>query len=210
MARGKFIVFEGIEGSGKTVQTKEFCRFLTMQRKNVVMTEQPWEGDAIGRLIREELKDKIDAISPVTLQFLFVANRSNHIEKLIEPNLDMGKTVVADRYWMSTAAYGSTFSSNPKIDINYFIMLHKVFLVPDIVFFVDVDPEVAYQRITDRALSGEGRKERFDKLETLRLLRQKYNELKNAYKGLWIDIDGNQKKEDVAADIIKKYSSISE
>lgn len=204
MARGNFIVFEGIEGSGKSVQTKEFCKFLSEQNQSVVMTEQPWEGDHIGKFIREELKEKAEAISPVTLQFLFIANRSNHIEKLIEPSLNAGKIVVADRYWMSTAAYGSTLSSNPKINVDYFAMLHKVFQMPDVVFFIDVDPEVAFKRITERG----GKKERFDKLETLQILRQKYKELERSYEGTWITIDGNRKMEEVTADIIEKYNDL--
>ena len=212
MAKGMFIVFEGIEGSGKTVQTKEFCKFLSAQNKDVVMTEQPWEHDLIGKLIREELKDKVDAISSVTLQFLFIANRSNHVEKLIEPDLNSGKAVVADRYWMSTAAYGSTLSGNPKINVSYFANLHKIFPVPDVVFFIDVDPQVAYKRIMERAfqhkLNG-ARKERFDKLDTLQILREKYKELENSYEGVWVTIDGNKKTEEVTADIIKKYNDLA-
>src|SRR5271169_3715617 len=110
MAPASFIVFEGIEGSGKSVQTKAFYDAILARGKEIIMTEQPWWHDNIGKIIREELKDKTDAVSVLTLQLLFVANRSNHVEKLIEPSLKEGNIVVVDRYWMSTAAYGSTLS----------------------------------------------------------------------------------------------------
>lgn len=212
MASGKFVVFEGIEGSGKSVQTKEFYNFLLGLGEDAIVTEQPWEGDAIGKLIREELVDKTDAISAVTLQFLFIANRSNHVEKLIEPNLKMGKTVIADRYWMSTVAYGSTLSKETGMDMDYFIKIHKVFPKPDIIFFIDVDPDTAYKRIIDRGnqrtITGGAKKERFDKLDTLELLRQNYMELKKRYDGLWIDIDGNKDKDAVTAEIKRDYNQI--
>lgn len=202
MERGKFIVFEGIEGSGKTVQTKAFCGHLSMQRKDVMMTEQPWEGDSIGKFIREELKDKTEMISAVTLQFLFIANRSNHLEKLIEPGIKAGKTVVSDRYWMSTAAYGSALAGRPEVSPEYFLSLHSIFLKPDIVFFIDVDPKTAFKRINERG----GKRERFDKLDTLVLLRERYKELERSYGGLWITINGNKKVEDVTAQVIKEYN----
>ncbi len=212
MEDGKFIVFEGIEGSGKSVQTKEFYKFLLSRGKEAIMTEQPWEEDAIGRLIREELKDKTDAISVITLQFLFIANRSNHVEKLIEPSLKAGKTVITDRYWMTTAAYGSAFSKETDIDMNYFMAIHKVFPKPDVIFFIDVDPDTAYERITERgvqrSITGGVKRERFDKLDTLKLLHHNYKKLEKKYDGLWININGNRDRETINKEIIKRYDEL--
>lgn len=212
--RGKFIVFEGIEGSGKSVQAKELQKSLLSRGADAIITEQPWEGDQIGKLIREELKDKVDAISPTTLQFLFMANRSNHVEKFIEPNLNEGRIVISDRYWMSTAAYGSAFSKEHGMDIGYFFNMNRVFPKPDMVFFIDVGPNVAYQRITDRgtqrAIAEGAKTERFDRLDMLKSLYKKYRELEKLYEGTWVNIDGVQPKDAVTNEILKSFDKFTQ
>lgn len=201
MGHGRFVVFEGIEGSGKSFQANEFYRALLEKGEDSVLTTQPWTDDKIGELIREELKDKSAPISVRTLQLLFVANRSNHVEKLIEPSMEKGRTVISDRYWMSTVAYGGAFANDQKSDLNYYLKVNEIFPRPDVVFYIDVDPEIAYKRMAERKSTTE----RFDKIESLKLLHQKYSELEKLYEGLWVNIDGNQEKEKVSKDIMEKY-----
>jgi dTMP kinase len=204
MKRGKFIVFEGIEGSGKSYQSKAFYNHLLKNGEDVVLTSEPWEDDDTGKLIRKELKVKKDAISVRTLQFLYIANRSNHVEKFIVPNIESGKTVICDRYWMSTVSYGSTFTKGPESKLDYFLDINSIFLKPDAVFYMDVEPSEAHRRISDRNST----KERFDKLEYLKLLRRKYNAIEEIYKGRWIRIDSGREMDAVTSDIIKKYYSL--
>ncbi len=204
MKKGKFIVFEGIEGSGKSFQSKEVYNALLKKGEDVILTTEPWEDDEIGKLIRRELKDKKDGISVRTLQFLYVANRSNHVEKFIVPNIENGKTIISDRYWMSTVAYGSTFIKGPEGELDYFLGINRKFLIPDIVFYIDVEPEEAHRRIVDRGAA----KERFDKLDSLKLLRHKYIELAESYDGTWITINGNNEKSKVTEEIMMHLDKI--
>lgn len=202
--RGKFIIFEGIEGSGKSTQAKRFYSMLKKTDRNAVITEEPWEADRIGKLIRKELREKgEERVSNMTLQLLYMANRSNHAERVIEPSLRRGNTVVQDRYWMSTVAYGSTFSKEKRLYRNYFMAMSSMFPKPDIVFFIYVKPTEAYNRI----LSRKGTAERFDKLGTLRELSREYRELERLYSGVWINVNGNRSVEAVGGDVMKRYLS---
>ncbi len=204
MARGRFIVFEGIEGSGKSTQAKRFYSMLKKRPGNEVLTEEPWERDRIGKLIRKELKERGgERVSNITLQLLYMANRSNHVERVIEPNLREGNTIVQDRYWMSTVAYGSVFSKEKNTYRKYFIRVSEIFPKPDIVFFIDVKPTEAYKRIVSRKKTAE----RFDKLGTLRELSREYRELERLYSGVWINVNGNRSVEAVGGDVMKRYLS---
>ena len=110
MGNGRLVIFEGIEGCGKSTQARRLYESIG---ENAILTEEVWTGDAIGKLIREELKEKTDGISARTLQFLYMANRSNHVEKLMAPGMESGNVVISDRYWMSTAVYGSAVFGRP-------------------------------------------------------------------------------------------------
>lgn len=204
MARGRYIVFEGIEGSGKSTQAKIFYKALRKNGSDAILTEEPWESDDIGRLIRKELKESgKKRLSNTTLQLLYMANRSNHVERVVEPGLADGNVVVQDRYWMSTAVYGSIFSSSKRVYRDYFTHMSEIFPKPDIVFLIDVNPKEAYKRI----ISRKNEKERFDKLGTLKLLSRGYGELEKAYDGRWINIDGNRGIDAIGAEIMRRYMS---
>jgi dTMP kinase len=208
MEKPKFIVFEGIEGSGKSTQISTFYESLLRMGKRAILTQQQWEEDQIGKLIKRELVEKTDGISVTTLQLLFIANRSNHVDKIINPNLESGNTVVCDRYWMTTAAYGAAFSKIPEVNMGYYIAANSIFPRPDVVFFIDTDPDVAHERLKSNSRVKNGKKvneERFDKLDTLKLLRSMYIELSRVYGGTWVTIDGNKDKDEVAKEIMRQY-----
>src|SRR5271155_2715890 len=98
MKRGRFFVIEGIDGSGKTYQTEEFARRLRNVGIDVITTEEPWLDDSIGNMINKALYDKKESLDVRTLQLLYIANRSNHLHRLIEPAVNSGKTVISSRY----------------------------------------------------------------------------------------------------------------
>ncbi len=210
MQNGKFIVFEGIECCGKSTQAKELYDTLQKRGDKTILTEEQWEEDEIGKLIKRELADKADQISVMTLQFLFVANRSNHLEKLIEPNIKNGTTVISDRYWMSSVAYGSAFAEDKTMEREYLLGINRRFRIPDIVFYVDVEPETAYQRLENKRIKNgeEVKRERFDKLESLAKLRDSYLKLEKVYEGLWITIDGRKDREYITKNIIEHYDKL--
>jgi len=206
MRRGKFFVLEGIDGSGKSYQTTEFTHRLKNAGVDAIATEEPWLDDSIGAMINRALFDKKEATDVRTLQLLYIANRSNHLHRLIEPAINSGKTVVCSRYWMSTAVYGGMFSHDPYFDMKHFVMINERFLRPDAVFFISLKPEEAFRRLAkQRRLT-----DRFEKLESIKSQAEGYAELEKIYKykGVWININGNQEKAKVTDELMRNYGRI--
>ena len=103
--KGLFITFEGPEGSGKSTQIKLLRQFLADRGHDVVTTREPG-GTVAGDRIRSVLLDKdCGSLEPETELFLMLAQRSEHLKKVILPALKTGKTVLCDRYFDSSMAY---------------------------------------------------------------------------------------------------------
>jgi len=103
--KGKFIVFEGLDGSGTTTQANLLFRYLKKQGKKVYLTGEPTRS-LIGGLIEGQISGDWKS-TPECLQLLFTADRAHHLEKGIIPLLKKGITVICTRYILSTLAYGS-------------------------------------------------------------------------------------------------------
>ena len=206
MKKGRFLVIEGIDGSGKSYQATEFGRRLRNIGVDAIVTEEPWLEDSIGTLIKKALYDKRESLDIRTLQLLYIANRSNHLHRVVEPAISSGKTVITSRYWMSTAVYGGMFSTDPYFDMKHFVHINEPFMKPDAVFHISVKPEEAFRRLAkQRRLT-----DRFEKLELIRKQSEGYSELEKIYKykGVWININGNQEKKEVTDEIMRNYGRI--
>lgn len=144
---GIFITFEGVEGSGKSVQTNFLYDYLRKKGYNVYLTREPGGTDT-GKKIREILLNTSNKISPYTELFLYIADRSQHIEEVIKPYLQKGGIVISDRFFDSTIAYQKSGRSIPKEEIES-IKKFKIFngLEPDLTFLLDVDPELTQTRM---------------------------------------------------------------
>ena len=100
-----FLVFEGIDGSGKSTLIDLFCAWLKEQKLSFVKTKEPG-GTKIGQEIRKLLLENSNThLSAMAETLLYYADRRQHIEELIKPKLSENITVVSDRYWASTSAY---------------------------------------------------------------------------------------------------------
>lgn len=202
MAVGKFVVFEGIEGSGKSTQAKLFYDELTKRGEKCILTFEPTDS-IIGKLIRELLKSG-NPIDIRTLQLLFIADRSEHIENLVKPKLAEGYTVITDRYAPSTIVYGSSFGKKHGLKMSYLLNSHKPFIAPDLLFFISVPPAKAFERIQAR----NSVKERFDELKSLKTLEKSYEKLSQKYyPASWRKIDGNNGMEIVKSEILKAWEA---
>jgi len=104
--KGCFIVFEGIDGSGKTEQVNQLAKKLRNMKYDVVVTREPTRNSSIGRLIRKALYGKIE-ITEEALALLFASDRVNHTMKKIIPEIEKGKVVISDRYIYSSLVYQS-------------------------------------------------------------------------------------------------------
>jgi dTMP kinase len=155
----KFITFEGIEGSGKSTQSKKLYEFLLSKKSDTILTREPG-GTKASEKIREILiSDEIDKLEAKTELFLNFAARLEHVEKLIKPALAENKIVISDRFFDSTFAYqGSAFGLDNSLVQEVKQMTIGDF-APDITFLIDVPVEHAFSRIQDRASNN-----RYEKL----------------------------------------------
>lgn len=193
MSRGKFIVFEGIDGSGKSTQIEMLKSHLEETGIEVYVTTEPSSRE-IGKLIRNVLTKEF-VTSEETLAALFVADRLDHIMNEEDGMLDMinnGTVVISDRYyWSSYAYHGLHLPIQKVVQMNN--ICHQL-LKPDLTFYLDLAAEESMKRILKR----QEQLEKFEKLEFLQKIRQNYFiAFENFSDGLPISIiDANNTPED--------------
>lgn len=191
--KGKFIVIEGLDGSGKSTQID----FIKEVFHNIITTSEPTDSP-IGQTIRHYLFEK-STCSDDALSLLFAADREVHLEE-IKNSLAKGINVVCDRYIYSNLAYQRSALTRK---------LNKNFLRPDLVLFIDTEPVTCLNRIASRDSS----REKFDDIHTLKKIRSNYykvfkeeaKHLKRHHFGHHhskiVIIDGNQDIVKVRADV---------
>ena len=154
--KGKFIVFEGIDGSGKTTQINQLSKWLIgtdliPENNKLVITREPG-GTKLGKSIRSLLLDTSIEKSPdsITELLLYAADRSQHVNEIIRPTLDKGDWVISDRFCGSTLAYQGY---GRKLDINLIKDLEAIAtqgIAPDITFLLDMPIEESIRRRMNR------------------------------------------------------------
>ena len=154
------------------------------------MTKEP-TNNIIGGLIRGQLTGDWKT-RPECLQLLFAADRSHHLEKEVIPLLKDGATVISDRYFFSTIAFGATEIA----DKEWLAEINKPFLLPDLTFLIKVSPKVCLQRIKGDRFSVE----LFEKEESLTKVWQNYEELAEKFADVYI-IDGEKSIEEIFGEI---------
>lgn len=152
--RGKFITFEGIDGSGKTTQLRLLTGDLRSQGLDVLTTLEPG-GTPLGRRLREIFLETEETVSPLAELLLFAADRAQHVEFLIKPSLADGRIVISDRYADATRAYQGAGRGFPKSTIEQIIKTATGGLKPDLTIFFDVSIEKAILRKNSRSENGE-------------------------------------------------------
>lgn len=195
---GRFITFEGIDGSGKSTQSRSFADLLRGQGVDVILSREPG-GSAGAEQIRElVLTGDPDRWSAETELLLFTAARRDHLEKTIEPALTAGRTVICDRFADSTRVYqGATRGDlRAKVDALHSLMIGRE---PDLTIIIDMDPGIALERGLARK-SGEDRFEDFG-LGFQETLRHGFLSLAKSYPDRCVVIDGNRTADQIACEI---------
>jgi dTMP kinase len=148
--RGKFITFEGLDGTGKSTQMRKLAVALREAGHEVIETREPG-GTATGEKIRRVLLDsKTAGLDPLAEMALMFASRAQHIAEVIEPGLAAGAIVLCDRFTDSTEAYqgsGRRLGSGPVLE------LHRVLcgnLQPDLTVLLDSNPNTSVSRARRR------------------------------------------------------------
>lgn len=146
MPKGKYIVVEGLDGSGKTTQLE---RILTHLGTDVTNVREPG-STPMSEAIRTILKDSTIPRAAHTNMFLFSAARADLIDTVIRPAILDGKTVLSDRNWLSSVAYQSAEGA----DVSDIIRLSRLacgeLFEPDLLLLIDANPQTCYKRLQAR------------------------------------------------------------
>ena len=200
---GKFITFEGIDGSGKTTQINLLEEKLSQQGISTLILREPG-GTKLSEKIREILLDRENInLSPSVESLLFVASRTQLIAEKIKPSLERNQFVICDRYSDSTVAYQGY---GRGLNVEYLEELNKFAtdsIQPDITIILDVDPEKAAIRMASDVP---------DRLEStgthffLRV-REGYYEIARRYPQRCVIIDGSQSESEVFELVLKEVNN---
>jgi dTMP kinase len=160
--RGRFITFEGLDGSGKSTQIAHLAETLTARGLDVLATREPG-GSAIGERIRSILLDSRTAgLSPLAELALMFADRAQHVEEVIDPALKAGKIVICDRYTDSTEAYqgfGRQLGSQVVRDLHR-TLCHDLW--PDLTLLLESELDASVARARNRNQSSQSPEGRFE------------------------------------------------
>ena len=218
---GKFIVFEGLDGSGQSTQAAKLVEYLNRHQKKLEfgrprtraklgtelvqnrsaasgsgpeahLTKEP-TNNLIGGLIRGQLTNNWKT-GPECLQLLFAADRAHHLEKEVIPILEKGGVVISDRYFFSTIAYGSLEIP----DWQWLKDINKHFLAPDLSIFLKVSPKVCIERIKGNRFEME----LFEKEEALAKIWEGYERIVKEYENIYI-VDGEREIDEIFEEIKK-------
>jgi thymidylate synthase len=200
--KNKFIVFEGIDGCGKSTQFELLAKYLFSLDKHIhlIMTREPYKNLEIREILRSDSNPLTRADK---LAELFIEDRKKHVEEVIEPSLKNGLFVLSDRYKLSTIAYQST----QGLLMEDLIKKHSGLNIPDATFIIDVPAEVAAERM-QKEKGRIGHKFEANK-EFLEKTRRQFLKAKEMLKDEKIFVlDGTKTKEDVFSEVKKIVDEI--
>ncbi len=211
---GRYIVLEGIDGSGKTTQIEKLYEHFTSQGKEVLRTREPRKDEGlIGELIQKILNGKTK-VPAVAIQYLFSADRGMHHAELIEPALKMGKIVISDRCFWSAVPYGvldleEDFNDNTAkyilVSQSILSMYHQ-FIAPDVTFYLDIPVKRAMDRLSQKPHD----KEIYEEEKKILKAKEGYDWLLKEFPEEFKIINGARPVEEVTKEIISLISSNKE
>ncbi len=180
------VTIEGIDGAGKTTQSKAVVRWLKKNGYVAKYTNEP-TSFGVGRLL-----NKLGSTaSPALEALLFAADRIEHVRRVIEPGLKKGYVIVSDRYVHSSIAYQGAMLG----DVEWVRTINKFVPKPDVAFLLDVEPELALSRIKKP-------RSRFERLELLKAVRKVYLDMAAA--GELMLLDGSKPPSQVTEELLAK------
>ena len=202
--KGRFISFEGPEGSGKSTQARLLIERLTATGLTVLNTREPG-GTRTGEVIRDILQNDVtgEPISPSAEVLLFAASRAQLVQQRIVPALAAGSWVVCDRFMDSTTAYqgyGRGFDVERMIAINAFAVGEAV---PDLTILLDLDVDNSLERMEGRNRARRQGQDRFEReaREFHARIRTGYLELARRWPARFRVVNSDRPEAEVAADI---------
>lgn len=170
--RGLLIVFEGLDGAGKTTQLGLLDDYLCGRGYEVVCLYEPTDG-LWGQKLRRLMREGRGDVTPETELQWFLNDRQQHVEQRIRPALERGQIVLMDRYFFSTMAYQGALGHDPR-DIQ---VLNEAFApLPDLLLLLDLPTDVGWRRLTQR-----GAPSHFERQEYLEKVAEIFNAMDFPY-----------------------------
>lgn len=202
MKKGKFIVLEGVEGAGKSRQSALLTAALNDVGVPAIVTREPG-GAPLAERLRELLLDPQYSPDAMSELYMYSAARRDHLNKIVFPALEEGKTVICDRFIFSTLAYQGY---GRGLDLDFVRRVNSQTIYPltvDLALFIDISPEVGFAR--------KGGADKGDRLEREEI--DFFNRVYAGFKamcaaGELVSIDGSGTKEMTAANILQAVQKI--
>jgi dTMP kinase len=205
--RGRFITFEGGEGSGKSTQIKLLAKALETKGLDTLLTREPG-GSPIGERIRSLLLDPTAKLDPITQLFLFNAARRDHVVALIEPALLRGTWVLCDRFADSSRAYQGAAGQIPAQVIQQCEQQAVGSTRPDLTIILDIAPRIGLERAKKR-LSAGASADAFEASDVSfhEKVREGFLEIARAEPSRCIVLHADQSESDLHSDIVSVCAS---
>jgi len=186
---GKFIVFEGLDGAGQSTQVSLLAKRLQKEGHKILLTKEP-TNNLVGGLIRGALTHEWKPTNRI-IQLLYAADRGHHLQREILPALEKGFTVICDRYFYSTIAFGSI-----DMEISWLKTINEPYPEPDLAFYIKVRPQTSMARMQGSRFELE----LFEKERELGLVAKTYDQLV-AENPVLQSIDGERGIEEIHEEI---------
>jgi dTMP kinase len=194
--RGTLIVFEGLDGCGKSTQLRRAAQALTSRGLDIVLTREPTDGPW-GRRIREMARSG-DGVAPETELEWFFEDRREHMREVVEPALAAGRIVLSDRSYISTVAYQGARGLDPR---KILTDSEAEFARPDLILLFELSAKEGLARVRERGGEGEPVFENLDFLERVAAV----------FETLEVDglqrIDASRSENEIAAQVLEILDS---
>ena len=204
VVRGRFITFEGPEGSGKSTQAKRLAMRLQDAGYDVVQSREPG-GTRTGEMIRDILQHNAaqESLCPETELLLFAASRAQLAGAVIKPAIDKGTWIVSDRFMDSTIAYQGY---GRGLDIEKLIQINVIAVgecVPDVTFLLDIDVATSLARMEQRSQANHDDLDRFEREDRSfhEAVRSGYLQLAKWWPDRFCIVDSRTPENDVANEV---------
>ena len=205
---GKFIVFEGIDGSGTTTQAELLKNYLLDSNESAITTTEPSSGP-IGNLIREGFKKRVlfvedEKLFDEQMAYLFAADRHDHIYNEVDGIKTLnsqGITTISTRYFFSSLVY----HVNNQEEYTFVKKLNEKFPLPDLTIYIDNPVEVSLQRIALRA-----HRDTYENEEKLLKVKENYKKVFNEFNQNLLIINGGDTIENIHKQILERVKELYE
>lgn len=206
IVKGKLVVFEGLDGSGKGTMirlTKNYLLARGIAKGRILVTQEPTEGK-YGKKIKEMLREeKEPEKNAKKFLDLYLRDRKEHLKEQILPALQKGKIILCDRYKYSTIAYQSA----QGLDRDEIVALHSRMQKPDLAIILDLPVSVALERV--KRDEKRGVIEKFEKAFFLKKVRENFLDMRNIFQNENIKIiNASLPADEVFKEIIKEINKL--